>query len=54
MITAVVVDDDKDTVDVFCDFLDMKQVKVLGRGYNGKDALELYQLINQTSCLWTL
>jgi DNA-binding NtrC family response regulator len=44
MITAVVVDDDKDTVDVFCDFLDMKQVKVLGRGYNGKDALELYQL----------
>lgn len=43
MITAVVVDDDKDTVDVFCDFLDMKHVKVLGRGYSGKDALELYQ-----------
>lgn len=44
MTTAVVVDDDKDTVDVFCDFLDMKEVKVLGKGYNGKDALEMYQL----------
>jgi len=44
MTTAVVVDDDKDTVDVFCDFLDMKHVTVLGRGYSGKDALELYQL----------
>lgn len=44
MATAVVVDDDRDTVDVFCDYLQMKDVKVLGRGYNGKDALEMYQL----------
>lgn len=43
MITAIVIDDDKDTVDVFCDYLDMRQVKVVGKGYNGKEAFELYQ-----------
>jgi CheY-like chemotaxis protein len=44
MVTAIVVDDDKDTVDVFCDYLDTKHVKVLGKGYNGREALELYQI----------
>lgn len=44
MVTAIVVDDDKDTVDVFCDYLEIKQVRVVGKGYNGKDALELFQL----------
>jgi DNA-binding NarL/FixJ family response regulator len=43
LITAIVIDDDKDTVDVFCDYLDMRQVKVVGKGYNGKEAFELYQ-----------
>lgn len=42
MITAIVVDDDVDTVDVFCDYLQLVNVTVLGRGYNGKDAVELY------------
>ena len=42
MVTAIVIDDDVDTVDVFCDYLEIKQVKVLGRGYNGKTAVELY------------
>ena len=46
MVTAIVVDDDKDTVDVFCEYLNMKNVKVVGMGYNGKEALELYQLHN--------
>lgn len=44
MITAIVIDDYVDTVDVFCDYLALKNVKVLGKGYNGKDAVELYQL----------
>lgn len=44
MVTAIVIDDDKDTVDVFCDYLEIKQVTVLGKGFNGKDAVELYQL----------
>lgn len=42
--TAIVIDDDVDTVDVFCDYLEMKNVKVLGRGYNGKEAVELYRI----------
>lgn len=44
MVTAIVVDDDIDTVDVFCDYLRMKNVKVLGRGHNGKEAVELYKI----------
>jgi len=44
MTTAVVVDDDIDTVDVFCDYLKMKDVKVLGKGHNGKEAVTLYQI----------
>ena len=43
MITAIVIDDDADTVDVFCDYLEIKHVDVLGRGHNGKMAVDLYQ-----------
>jgi len=46
MITAIVIDDDIDTVDVFCDYLEIVNVKVLGRGYNGKEAVELYRKHN--------
>ena len=42
-LTAIVIDDDVDTVDVFCDYLQIVAVNVLGRGYNGKIAVELYQ-----------
>jgi len=41
--TAIVVDDDHDLVDVFCEYLELKNVHVLGKGYNGKDAVEMYQ-----------
>lgn len=44
MVTAIVIDDDSDTVDVFCDYLEIKNVQVLGRGYNGKEAIELYRV----------
>ena len=43
MVTAIVIDDDVDTVDVFCDYLEIKNIHVVGRGYNGKMAVELYQ-----------
>ena len=46
MVTSIVIDDDVDTVDVFCDYLKLVDVKVLGRGYNGKSAVELYQKYN--------
>lgn len=45
-ITAIVIDDDVDTVDVFCDYLQIVSVTVLGRGHNGKIAVELYQKYN--------
>jgi two-component system chemotaxis response regulator CheY/two-component system response regulator (stage 0 sporulation protein A) len=40
--SVVVVDDDRDTVEVFCEFLKMKGLEVLGRGYTGDDAVTLY------------
>jgi len=46
MITAVVIDDDLDTVDVLCEFLEIKNVSVIGQGYDGEDAVNLYQKLN--------
>lgn len=43
MIKAIVIDDDVDTVEVFCEYLEIKDIKVIGRGYNGKTAVELYE-----------
>ena len=40
---ALVVDDDDDTVEVLSEFLEMKGVTVVGKAYNGKEAVELYQ-----------
>ncbi|HEU5488142.1 MAG TPA: response regulator [Candidatus Nitrosotalea sp.] len=42
-ITAIVIDDDKDTVSVLCDFLQIKGIKVIGRGYDGLEAIEIYK-----------
>ena len=42
-INTMVVDDDPDTVEVFCEYLEFKNVKVVGRAYNGKEAVELYE-----------
>lgn len=43
MITSIVIDDDPDTVAVFCEYLEMNQIMVMGKGFNGKEAVELYQ-----------
>jgi len=43
MTSVIVVDDDRDTVEVFCEYLAIKDIKVLGRGYDGKAAVELYK-----------
>lgn len=40
---VIVVDDDSDTLDVLCDILEIKNISVIGRGKNGKDAVELYK-----------
>ena len=43
MTSVIVVDDDKDTVEVFCEYLSIKGIDVKGRGYDGKAAVELYK-----------
>lgn len=45
-ISAIVIDDDKDTVSVFKDYLILKGVDVIGFGYNGKEAVDLYRKLN--------
>lgn len=43
LVNVIVVDDDADTVEVFCEYLAIKDITVLGHGYNGKAAVELYE-----------
>ena len=43
MIRAVVIDDDKDTLQLFSDLLTSNGIKVVGKGYNGQDAVFLFQ-----------
>ena len=43
MVRVIVVDDDPDTVEIFSEYLSMKGVDVVGTGYNGKEAVELFQ-----------
>ncbi|MGI0065968.1 MAG: response regulator [Nitrosotalea sp.] len=42
-ITAIVIDDDRDTVSVLSDFLQIKGIKVIGNGYDGLEAVEIYK-----------
>jgi len=42
-LNVVVVDDDYNTVEVFAEFLELSEVKVVGKGYDGKDAVNLYK-----------
>jgi two-component system chemotaxis response regulator CheY len=41
-ITAIVVDDDIDTLDVFCEYLELSQFRIVGKAYNGEKVAELY------------
>jgi len=43
VVKVIVIDDDVDTVEVFCEYLEIKDIEVVGRGYNGKTAVELYE-----------
>jgi two-component system chemotaxis response regulator CheY len=46
MPTAIVIDDDKDTVSVFSEFLHLKGIEVIGCGYDGMEAVDLYSRLN--------
>ena len=41
--TALVVDDDPDTIEMFSDYLENKGVTVIGKGKDGKEGFELYK-----------
>ncbi len=43
MTSAIVIDDDKDVVESFSKMLEYSNVNVVGKGYDGKEAVELYQ-----------
>jgi CheY-like chemotaxis protein len=40
--TVIVVDDDSDTVEIFSALLEKREILVVGKGYNGKQAIELF------------
>ena len=41
--TAVVVDDSSDVVELFAELLEIRGIHVVGKGYDGKDAVLLYE-----------
>jgi two-component system, chemotaxis family, chemotaxis protein CheY len=41
--SVIVIDDDKDTVRLFSEFLEEKGIKVVGSGYDGITAIKLYK-----------
>lgn len=41
-ITAIVVDDDIDTLDVFCEYLELYQIRIVAKAYSGEKVSELY------------
>jgi len=43
LIRAVIIDDDKDTLQLFSELLTSNGIKVVGKGYNGQDAVFLFQ-----------
>jgi len=46
MIRLIVIDDDPDLLGGLCEFLEHNSFNVVGRGSNGKDAVDLYLQMN--------
>lgn len=43
MTSAIIVDDDFDTVEVFSEFLSLQNIDVIGKAYNGLDGIKLFE-----------
>lgn len=43
MTSAIIVDDDFDTVEVFSEFLSLQNIDVIGKAYNGLDGVKLFE-----------
>ncbi|HXV65957.1 MAG TPA: response regulator transcription factor [Nitrosopumilaceae archaeon] len=54
MIRVIVIDDEHDVSEVLCEFLKIKEINVVGRGKNGKDAITLYQKLHPDIVLMDL
>ncbi|MGQ0792354.1 MAG: response regulator transcription factor [Nitrosopumilaceae archaeon] len=54
MIGVIVIDDEHDVSEVLCEFLKLKDIKVLGRGKNGEDAIQLYRKLHPDLVLMDL
>jgi len=42
MKTVIIVDDDIDYVDIMSELLEGEEITIVGKGYNGKDAIDLF------------
>jgi len=42
-LNVVIVDDDYNTVEAFTEFLELNNIKVVGKGFDGNDAVKLYR-----------
>jgi len=54
LVSVIIIDDEKDVLEVFCEYLKVKNVNVLAEGRNGKDAVELYQKLKPDVVLMDL
>jgi len=45
MVSVIVIEDNVDSMEVLCEFLQIKELDVIGRGKNGQDAIKLYNQI---------
>jgi DNA-binding response OmpR family regulator len=41
--SVIVIDDDEDTVRLFSEFLEENKIQVVGKGYDGKEAVKIFQ-----------
>ena len=40
--TAIVIDDDLDSVEIFSELLEDQNISIIGKGHNGREAIDLY------------
>lgn len=46
MVSVIVIEDNVDSMGVLCEFLQIKELDVIGRGKNGQDAIKLYNQLH--------
>lgn len=51
MTSIIVIEDNEETTNVLCEFLEVKKLDILGRGINGKIGVELYDQLHPDAVL---